>query len=385
MPRTTAKAADSKPTEPEKPPEIAESVRREQVHHDENKDLMEEEEVEYEEVEEEVEVEEEEEAEEEEAAQEENVAADGKGHAGDDNMKDAHEGEDEDDSDEQAELLALPHGSEVFIGGISKASEEDVKRFCQSVGKSPRLMTNMYSSEKKAYAFVTFRTKELATKAVEELNNNELKGRKVKCSTSHAKNKLFIGNVPCRWSEGDMRRAVEKVGPGVIKVNLKEVRNSSYNCGFAFVEYYNHACAEYSRKKMSTPEFKLDSNAPIVGWAEPKCGVLGQVLDCSIARPSAEKKDKAVDNYKGVGLLPLPSYSPFGYGVMPGAYGAIPVAYPVICGRRTPGLMVPSMLPDGQLVRGEDIGPTEYSGKIVCFPIPSLLCPLKHVQPDEDM
>lgn len=23
---------------------------------------------------------------------------------------------------------------------------------------------------------------------------------------------------------------------------------------------------------MSTPEFKLDSNAPIVGWAEPKCG-----------------------------------------------------------------------------------------------------------------
>lgn len=36
-------------------------------------------------------------------------------------------------------------------------------------------MTNMYSSENKAFAFVTFRTKELATKAVEELNNNELK------------------------------------------------------------------------------------------------------------------------------------------------------------------------------------------------------------------
>ncbi|KAJ6794736.1 heterogeneous nuclear ribonucleoprotein R-like isoform X1 [Iris pallida] len=71
----------------------------------------------------------------------------------------------------------------------------------------------------------------------------------------------------------DLKKAVTRVGPGVVTVDLmKDPQNSSCNRGFAFVEYYNYACAEYSRKKMSTPKFKLDSNAPIVSWADPRSG-----------------------------------------------------------------------------------------------------------------
>jgi len=44
------------------------------------------------------------------------------------------------------------------------------------------------------------------------------------------------------------------------------------NRGFAFIEYYNHACAEYSKQKMSNPSFKLDDNAPTVSWAESRSG-----------------------------------------------------------------------------------------------------------------
>jgi len=44
------------------------------------------------------------------------------------------------------------------------------------------------------------------------------------------------------------------------------------NRGYAFVEYYNHACAEYSKQKMSDPSFKLDDNAPTVNWAESRNG-----------------------------------------------------------------------------------------------------------------
>jgi heterogeneous nuclear ribonucleoprotein R len=51
---------------------------------------------------------------------------------------------------------------------------------------------------------------------------------------------------------------------------LQDPQNPSRNRGFAFIEYYNHACAEYSRKMMSNPEFKLDDNAPTVSWADPK-------------------------------------------------------------------------------------------------------------------
>lgn len=51
---------------------------------------------------------------------------------------------------------------------------------------------------------------------------------------------------------------------------LQDLQNSKRNRGFAFIEYYNHACAEFSRKSMSTAKFKLDSNTPTVSWADQK-------------------------------------------------------------------------------------------------------------------
>lgn len=50
----------------------------------------------------------------------------------------------------------------------------------------------------------------------------------------------------------------------------QDMKNTSNNRGFAFVDYYNHACADYSRQKMVDPKFKLDNNAPTVSWADPK-------------------------------------------------------------------------------------------------------------------
>ena len=45
---------------------------------------------------------------------------------------------------------------------------------------------------------------------------------------------------------------------------------SDGNKGYDFIEYYRQACVEYAKQKMSTPEFKLDTNAPTVSWADPK-------------------------------------------------------------------------------------------------------------------
>lgn len=48
-------------------------------------------------------------------------------------------------------------------------------------------------------------------------------GKKLKCSTSQAKHKLFIGNVPRNWREEDIKKVVNKVGPGVVAVELLKV------------------------------------------------------------------------------------------------------------------------------------------------------------------
>ncbi|GLT40656.1 hypothetical protein SLA2020_147710 [Shorea laevis] len=266
MPRTRENAGSSVS---EKPVESEEQVNLDE---DNDHEEMIEEEVEYEEVEEEIEVEEEEEEEEVEEEVEEE----------EENTEVADRDEEmvvvereEVEKKKHAELLALPpHGSEVYLGGIPHdASEEDLRNFCESIGEvtEVRIMKGKDSGEAKGYAFVTFRTKELASEAMEKLNNSELKGKRIRCSSSQAKHKLFIGNVPRNWGEEDMRKVVTEIGPGVTIIELlKDPQNSSRNRGFAFIEYYNHACAEYSRQKMSNPAFKLDDNAPTVSWADPR-------------------------------------------------------------------------------------------------------------------
>ncbi|KAG2555708.1 heterogeneous nuclear ribonucleoprotein Q-like isoform X2 [Panicum virgatum] len=224
----------------------------------------EEEEIEYEEIEEEVEYEEvEEEEEKSEVACEGDAKHDSK-------MVDVDQ-KDEDEKGKHAELLALPpHGSEVYVGGISSdVSSEDLKNLFESVGEVVEVRIRG-KGDNRLYAFVNFRDKELALKAIQKLNNKDLKGKKIKVSSSQAKNRLFIGNVPKDWTLNDFKNAVEEVGPGVLKVNLPKAQRSDRHKGYGFIEYYNQACAEYARQKMSTPEFKLDTNAPTVNWADSK-------------------------------------------------------------------------------------------------------------------
>lgn len=48
-------------------------------------------------------------------------------------------------------------------------------------------------------------------------------GKRIKCSTSKAKHRLFIGNVPRSWGEEDLRKVVMKIGPGVTGIELVKV------------------------------------------------------------------------------------------------------------------------------------------------------------------
>ncbi|XP_022957931.1 heterogeneous nuclear ribonucleoprotein Q-like [Cucurbita moschata] len=288
MPRGKGNASSTaRPVEPEKQNESEKPVdsdERVDLDVDNDPEEVMEEDVEYEEVEEEEEVEEIEEVEEEEEeeeveeeeVEEEDVEGVEDGGNNDNGINAQNEnGIDEDEKKKHDELLALPpHGSEVYIGGIPQdTSEEDLRSFCVSIGEvtEVRIMKSKDSNENKGFAFVTYKSVELASKAIDGLNNTEFKGKKIKCSSSQAKHRLFMGNVPRSWGEEDLRKVVMDIGPGVTAVELvKDMKNTSNNRGFAFIDYYNHACAEYSRQKMMNPKFKLDDNAPTVSWADPK-------------------------------------------------------------------------------------------------------------------
>ncbi|XP_058086819.1 heterogeneous nuclear ribonucleoprotein Q-like isoform X2 [Magnolia sinica] len=182
---------------------------------------------------------------------------------------------DENDSEMHAEMLALPpHGSEIFIGGVPRdATEEDLRGLCESFGDIAeiKLVKDKETGDNKGYAFISFKTKEVAQQAIEDLHNKVFKGKTLRCSLAQVKYRLFIGKIPKSLTEEDLRKAIETNGPGVENIELlKDPQNPSRNRGFAFVEYYNHACAEYARKNMSSTKFKLDGSTPTISWADPK-------------------------------------------------------------------------------------------------------------------
>ncbi|KAH7443544.1 hypothetical protein KP509_02G039700 [Ceratopteris richardii] len=177
------------------------------------------------------------------------------------------------------DLLSQPeHGSEVFVGNISKDTmEDDLREFCAACGDifEVRVMRDKdrLDSANKGFAFVTFSKKEYAQKAIETLNDCELKGRKLRISPSQLKNKLFIGNIPKSWGNEELEKVLSENGHGIQKVDLvKDPQNPERNRGFAFVEYYNHACAEHSRRMLSAPGFKLGSSIPTISWADSPSG-----------------------------------------------------------------------------------------------------------------
>ncbi|KAG1359136.1 heterogeneous nuclear ribonucleoprotein Q [Cocos nucifera] len=179
------------------------------------------------------------------------------------------------DCQKWAELLALPpHGSEVFIGGLLRdATEEDLRELCEAFGEihDVRLVKDKDTGESKGFAFITFTNKDAAQKAIEELHDKEFKERTLRCSLSQVKHRLFVGNVPKSLSEEELRKILEESAPGVQNIEMfKDQQNPSRNRGFLFVEYYNHACADYARQKMSSPNFKMDGSNPTVSWADPK-------------------------------------------------------------------------------------------------------------------
>lgn len=201
----------------------------------------------------------------------------GGGTGGDDMDKEgAGDGpEDEEEKRKWDELLALPpHGSEVFIGGLPRdITEEDLRELCEPLGEiyEVRLTKDRETKENKGFAFVTFTDKDAAQRAVEDVQEREYKGRTLRCSLSQTKHRLFVGNVPKGLSEDELRNIIKGKGPGVVNIEMfKDQHDPNRNRGFLFVEYYNHACAEYAKQKLSSPNFKVDGSQLTVSWAEPK-------------------------------------------------------------------------------------------------------------------
>nr|GEV36437.1 heterogeneous nuclear ribonucleoprotein Q [Tanacetum cinerariifolium] len=138
---------------------------------------------------------------------------------------------------------------------MSDASKDVLNDFCESIGEVTEQIRIMKGKDSRGKpCFCDLQASRLYCYSIKKLNNRDSKGKKIKCSTSQVKHKLFINNVPKSWTMDDMEKIIKKVGPGVKSVELlKDPQNSRQNRGSAFIKCYNHACAEYSRQKTLKP------------------------------------------------------------------------------------------------------------------------------------
>ncbi|CAN1309491.1 Heterogeneous nuclear ribonucleoprotein Q [Linum perenne] len=284
----------------------------------------------------------------------------------------------DEEREKRAQLLALPpHGSEVFIGGLPKdVVEDDLNELCEAFGEifEIRLVKDKDTGESKGFAFVSFKSKEVAQKAIDELHNKQFRGKTLRCSLSETKNRLFVGNIPKNLTEDQFRTVIEEVGPGaevieLIKVKALYVKNIPENTTTERLKelFIRHGevtkvvmpPGKAGKRDFGFIHFAERSSALKAVKDTEKYEIDGQSLEVVLAKPQADKRSDGAYLY-GAGMPPAhvatPSYGAFAanpYGSMGGGFGAASgFQQPMIYGRgpMPSGMqMVPMVLPDGRV------------------------------------
>ncbi|KAF2296454.1 hypothetical protein GH714_038244 [Hevea brasiliensis] len=211
----------------------------------------------------------------------------------------------------------------------------------------------------------------------EEEEDEEKKHAELLALPPHG-SEVYLGGIPHNATK-NLRGFCESIGE-VTEVRIMKGKDSGEAKGptelqpkswICFIEYYNHACAEYSRKKMSDAKFTLDGQGSVCEEltkrhfsGSPKTAVErhGKVIKVFfsgdrpsfgllLAKPQADQKSSAGTNLQKSVLHP--TFPPrLGYGLVGGTYGALGAGYQVIYGRGpTPAgmAMMPMLLPDGRI------------------------------------
>ncbi|XP_061767872.1 probable RNA-binding protein 46 isoform X2 [Nerophis ophidion] len=162
-----------------------------------------------------------------------------------------------------------PRDSEVFVGSIPRNMYEDeLVPLFETAGSIYELRLMMdFNGENRGYAFVKYTQREEALKAIQMLNNYEVRPKKLIGVCICLNNcRLFVGCIPKDKNKDEILDELRKVTDGVLDVIVYPADNSK-NGGFAFVEYETHKAAAVARKKFISGA-QLWGHTHWVNWAK---------------------------------------------------------------------------------------------------------------------
>ncbi|KAK9525127.1 hypothetical protein VZT92_017457 [Zoarces viviparus] len=177
---------------------------------------------------------------------------------------------------------APPRGCEVFVGKIPRdLYEDELVPLFERAGRiyEFRLMME-FSGENRGYAFVMYTNREAAQRAIQMLDNYEIRpGKFVGVCVSLDNCRLFIGSIPKDKRKEDIMEEMTTVTDGVVDVIVyPSSTDKTKNRGFAFVEYESHKAAAMARRKLIPGTFQLWGHSIQVDWAEPEKDVDQEVM-----------------------------------------------------------------------------------------------------------
>ncbi|KAG5219195.1 nucleolin [Salix suchowensis] len=203
---------------------------------------------------------------------------------GEDDFEDPDEPAEEADAmeDERRELTAVAKERkikkeyEIFVGGLDRdATDEDLRKVFEKIGEvvEVRLHKDLSTNRNKGYAFVKFACKEHVKRALSEMKNPVIHGKRCGTAPSEDNDTLFLGNICNTWTKEAIRQRLKDYGvEGVENITVvSDAQHEGRSRGFAFLEFACHADAMLAYKRLQKPDvvFGHPERTAKVAFAEP--------------------------------------------------------------------------------------------------------------------
>ncbi|KAJ6305054.1 hypothetical protein OIU78_020574 [Salix suchowensis] len=203
---------------------------------------------------------------------------------GEDDFEDPDEPAEEADAmeDERRELTAVAKERkikkeyEIFVGGLDRdATDEDLRKVFEKIGEvvEVRLHKDLSTNRNKGYAFVKFACKEHVKRALSEMKNPVIHGKRCGTAPSEDNDTLFLGNICNTWTEEAIRQRLKDYGvEGVENITVvSDAQHEGRSRGFVFLEFACHADAMLAYKRLQKPDvvFGHPERTAKVAFAEP--------------------------------------------------------------------------------------------------------------------
>lgn len=203
---------------------------------------------------------------------------------------------------------------EVFVGGLDKdANEDDLKKVFGEVGEiiEVRLAKNPHTQKNKGFAFIRFATVEQAKKAVAELKNPQVKGKRCGVTRSQDNETLYVRNISRAWTKDDLRSKLKDYGIEDVEelTLMDDPEHEGMNRGFAFLEFNTHLDATNAFKRLQKRDvfFGVDVSAKVAfakSGIEPDEEIMAQVKSVFVdGLPAAWDEDHVKEKFKKYGEI----------------------------------------------------------------------------------